>query len=219
MPYCSIGSKAIVSYKFPEKQGEVYTTEKTPIDILIRESTATGYETGKAYQADYYTESYSSGQLSQTVHYTPTTVQSGNTTLINPPNRLYYPPFVYPGRVLNGNLLTYPCSYSNLLGQRITSFFNLLGTHQRIVDNFSDYKVRDIKWIREDGQVDKFKYELVVINNSGKEEFVDYGVGQPNFEVTCNSNKCPRNTICECDCGNVICCYGSNGQVLKTIFK
>lgn len=31
--------------------------------------------------------------------------------------------------------------------------------------------------------------------------------------------KCPPETCCECDCGDVICCYGSNGQVLKTIPK
>ena len=31
--------------------------------------------------------------------------------------------------------------------------------------------------------------------------------------------KCPPETCCECDCGEVICCYGSNGQVLKTIPK
>lgn len=31
--------------------------------------------------------------------------------------------------------------------------------------------------------------------------------------------KCPPETCCECDCGDVICCYGSQGQVLKTIPK
>lgn len=31
--------------------------------------------------------------------------------------------------------------------------------------------------------------------------------------------KCPPETCCECDCEDVICCYGSNGQVLKTISK
>jgi hypothetical protein len=31
--------------------------------------------------------------------------------------------------------------------------------------------------------------------------------------------KCPPETACECDCGDVICCYGSQGQVLKTIPK
>jgi len=33
--------------------------------------------------------------------------------------------------------------------------------------------------------------------------------------------KCPPETCCECecDCGDIICCYGSQGQVLKTILK
>ena len=31
--------------------------------------------------------------------------------------------------------------------------------------------------------------------------------------------KCPPETICQCDCGDVICCYGSNGQVIKSIKK
>lgn len=30
---------------------------------------------------------------------------------------------------------------------------------------------------------------------------------------------CPSETYCQCDCGEVICCYGSDGRVLKTIPK
>ena len=61
----------------------------------------------------------------------------------------------------------------------------------------------------------------------------------PNYKVSCDDEcpqgqeriptieypgykcreKCPPETCCECNCGDVICCYGSNGQILKTIKK
>lgn len=75
------------------------------------------------------------------------------------------------------------------------------------------------------------KYKNTVI-------FQDQGECPINFRVECGDcpkdcerveipeypgykciEKCPPETCCECDCGDVICCYGNQGQVLKTIRK
>jgi hypothetical protein len=83
------------------------------------------------------------------------------------------------------------------------------------------------------------KFRLKITNNNGVEEFNKTYSSRPEYSVACGDNcppdkvkvlitaypgykcreKCPLNTACECDCGDVICCYGSQGQVLATIPK
>jgi hypothetical protein len=46
------------------------------------------------------------------------------------------------------------------------------------------------------------------------------GQGEPQIQVSCNANKCPPDTICECDCGsNEICCWSADGNVVYSYLK
>ena len=81
-------------------------------------------------------------------------------------------------------------------------------------------------------------YELTITDTTGQIFKRSYGT-EPKYTVACGDEcpvgqiriptieypgykchaKCPPETCCECDCGDVICCYGSGGQVIKTISK
>lgn len=81
-------------------------------------------------------------------------------------------------------------------------------------------------------------YELTITDTTGQ-IFKRLYETEPKYTVACGDEcplgqlriptveypgykcreKCPPETCCECNCGDVICCYGSNGQVLKTIPK
>lgn len=221
MPYCNTGQIAVLKYKFPEKQQDKFTTIKTPIDVIIRPTTKTGYTPG-AYQADYYVDQYDSSgtTIISTTHYQPYPITTSDTTLLSPgvenPDKYYYPPFNYPIEINNFNSYSIACDYSNVGNVRKRAFFNLIGTHERL--NRDKFVVRDVTWIREDKQPEVFKFELAVIGSDSKQQFIDYGASEPTFEVLCSSGKCPRNS-CECDCGDVICCYNTSGYCVATFLK
>lgn len=216
MPYCTRGQTAVLKYKFPEKELDKFTTVSTPLDVIVRQTNKTGYMPG-AYQADYHVDNFSfTGPLISTGHYQPYAADTGNQTLINTPNKYYYPPFDYPIFLKNGIYYSVACDYRNARGEKLRGYFNLGGSHER--PDRDKFVVRDIKWIREDAKPEIFKYEIVVTDSNGNQQFIDYGIGEPSFQVLCESGKCPVGS-CECDCGDVICCYGSDGQVLKTISK
>lgn len=62
------------------------------------------------------------------------------------------------------------------------------------------------------------KCRLKVFNsNSNTIIFQDQGDCPCSYLVGCTN--CPPETICECDCGDVICCYGSGGEILEVIPK
>jgi hypothetical protein len=43
--------------------------------------------------------------------------------------------------------------------------------------------------------------------------------GQPQIQITCNADKCPPDTACECDCGHEVCCYNAQGTPVYSYLK
>lgn len=206
MPYCKLGEKPIIKYKFPDKPELTYTSKNAPIEIIVRETKLTGYMPG-AYQADYYLDIYSStGAYSSTIHYEPYPPNTSNQTLINTPNKYYYPPFDYPIPIRENGLSSICCDYSDSTGKRFRGYFNLGGFHER--NAIGRYVIRDIKWVREDGKAEAYKWEIEIIDNKGK-VFKDYGVDKPSFKVQCG--KCPDGFLECCKTGYPgYCCIPCN---------
>lgn len=45
------------------------------------------------------------------------------------------------------------------------------------------------------------------------------GVGIPQLQISCTGKLCPPETVCECDCGKEVCCYGANGKPIYSYVK
>ena len=51
------------------------------------------------------------------------------------------------------------------------------------------------------------------------ENFTVTGNGQPQIQITCGADKCPPDTVCECDCGTEVCCYDATGTPVYYYLK
>lgn len=83
------------------------------------------------------------------------------------------------------------------------------------------------------------KYRLQITDKDNNQIYQQNFDNKPEYTVACGDecpvgqeriptikypgykcrDRCPPETCCECDCGDVICCYGSDGRVIKTIPK
>jgi hypothetical protein len=45
------------------------------------------------------------------------------------------------------------------------------------------------------------------------------GQGQPQIQISCTGKLCPPDTVCQCDCGKKVCCYGANGKPIYSYLK
>ncbi|WP_414587406.1 hypothetical protein [Scytonema sp. PCC 10023] len=209
MNYCKAGEKAIIKYKFPEKQETIYSSKNSPIKIVVQPITAKNYVfTG--YYCEYWIDQchQQTGRVLQSIRYGDSGSQSQGT-LISPNTKIIYPPFEYPiTEWLELSGFSLYCDYqyyrqgikfSNSTGERRIAYFNFLGTAERTSRQASEcyppYVPRDITFRRVDGKEEPLKWEINIVDNQGN-NFTDYGLGQPIY--TCQCGDCPQNSM-KCD--------------------
>jgi hypothetical protein len=223
MSYCQNSSKATVNYKFPEEKEEIYVANNPPIDISVSQLTGQFNSVSQSYSFSFdgnqlmtysYTCQAPAGVPLNAVCFITSGTWDDSGTIGS-----YSSPTVY-GQINSfsgnpvqiGQGLQFTGSVSNVIRPDCSVGLTLQW-------RWGGWKIEILK----DG---------TVIHS-------DQGQNKPQFTVACDSDcppgqeristveypgykcceKCPPETCCECDRGDVICCYGSNGQVLKTIRK
>lgn len=218
MTTCCIGkSKSTVSYKFGDGKQDTYIHNGS-IDVLD----VSGLEAVE----NNYSASYP-GNILTTYNFTLNSPS-------NAPANLYILPGSYwddnlvvgsysagyqdPNNPYNGspiycgNASQFNCSIANTIVGSCLVYLNLrwqVNCQIKIYD-------ADSKLLHSDSGQCPIKYTVACDDQcpDGQERIptIEY----PGYKCR---EKCPPETCCECDCGDVICCYGSQGQVLKTIPK
>ncbi len=200
MSHCKAGEKAVIKYKFPEKQETTYTTKNAPIEVTVRPITAKNYVfTG--YYCEYWIDdcNQQTGRVEQSVRYTDPGVQFSDGTLISPTTKVVYPPFDYPitGFGQTGIGESNYCRYqyyrqgirfSDSSGTRKIAYFNFLGSAERPSRQSSNcyppYVIRSVTFRRVDGKQDPLKWEINILD-SKQNSFTDYGLGTPTYTCQC----------------------------------
>lgn len=219
--YCSGKSKAIVTFKY-ENGIEVYTSKNPPIDVIVQgnsiqcgvagtwtilgayDSPSQGTVT---FQADYQ------GYVNDNPYIATVVPATGEQKAICDPN--VGVPCVY---------LVSACDGRNMAGDGTNWNQNRWNIRiaNKVFTSAGNNNVCAIA-IKENGVTvysnssDKCPTYTVACEDGCPEGYIKVPtIAYPGYKCR---EKCPPETCCECDCSNVICCYGSNGQVLKTIPK
>jgi hypothetical protein len=222
MSYCTGTSKAIVNYKFPGGNQDVYVNTNPPIDVSVTALNTT------TITSQSYNFTFNGNALNTNYPFTC------NAPIAVPNDADIY---LISGTWDDyGGVGSYNTGYGIVMdysgggvkigtGQSVSGYvFNVLA-----VDCYARFT---LEWRYQEA------YKLEVLKD-GTVIYSDQGQNQPQYTVACDDQcpigqiristieypgykcreKCPPETCCECDCGDVICCYGANGQVLKTILK
>lgn len=209
MSYCSINDKPRVIYKFANISERVFESKVAPLDIEIVDlpNHSGGQCTCVKYRVTYsYTNSLGVRRL--------TARMWGEI-----------------GRLFVDSKIDKNNNYSILLACRgsgevqscqpeignygVSGYQATLGLPQNLI--IESIVPDDIGVLDNCGEPPA-KVRINIIYD-GKVIFTDVGNYPGSFKVACSAELCPPETCCECDCGAVICCYGNQGQVLKTIRK
>ncbi len=195
--HCTNKAKATITLNFKDGTKEVVTSDNPAVEISLNGSGSTA--TKKVYLRGFAFSGGSEYKGEISINVTPTLSQGSGGTCDGGTSRTYY---------------------INQVGGNSGTEWRV-GTVS-IREEYLPLKC-EIKIIDQSGTI----YNKT-INNSCPTYTVACGdecpVGQiriPTIEYPgykCRE-KCPPETVCECDCGDIICCYGSQGQVLKTIPK
>jgi hypothetical protein len=240
MPYCEVGDSPIITYSFADSTSDsVYSASASPIDVTTGQITGwdDGWCRGLPYRARI--EAYSSQELvlnrinGQTVPFWGNLLDfryRGTSS-----GDLFWEvlAYGYAGAERQG---AHPNGYGWIRApmksepewSHGTALYAPAGRYAdaniiNVIDVYLDTAT-------EDGFTNLYPKIAdrnahcgsmceIKISRNGVLLFSDRGKCPCTFQVSCGEEKCPPETACECDCGDVICCYGSNGLVLKTISK
>lgn len=212
MSYCNVEDKPIVVYKFNGAERR-YRPPKSPIDVEV---VNLPFDFTSGGQGDiFYVFRYLNTITGQyNFIFSNSTNQSSRVALKGAIASIAYKSFDTSLSSSQGFRTYEMCNYT----QCVTGY-----THRTLGFSDDGSAVFPVEPIPRDNVPDNYgdppaKARINVYYN-GQVIFTDVGNAPGSFYVLCGTEKCPPETCCECDCGDVICCYGSQGQVLKTIPK
>lgn len=213
MSYCNTGDKPIVVYSFDGVERR-YRSPKSPIDVEIVDLPFDFTNGGQG--GIFYVFRYLNTITGQYGFLFPNSTNQSSKVKMK-------------GAIQSITYKSFDRSLSSSQGFRQYEICNYIGcfmayTHRTF--NFPDdgSAIFPVEPIPEDNTPDIYgdppaKVRINVYYN-GQVIFTDVGNAPGSFYVLCGmTEKCPPETCCECDRGNVICCYDCSGKVIKTINK
>lgn len=240
MSYCKIGQTATVDYSFADTQHK-YVTNQSPIDVSVVPDLPNGQCLGLPYRIKFWFIGVHGAY--GTAGWLTNQNRSFNKPITSNPiyGAIYQ---IGVGKISDSFFLNVLCHGTASVKSLANSCwildpffstptwakpFEVMGTTQtvsditgcEIIDIFPDTQTAENYNLCTKHDYAQYCGRLVKleVKKNGITIFSDRGREPCNFTVTCTGEKCPPETCCECDCGDVICCYGSQGQLLKTIRK
>lgn len=206
MSYCTNKSKAIVTFTKNGNRNVFQASDNLPITIECKSLTAQTIKvitSGMLYPTcnSDNTFAYSIERIAD--NYTVTPNQDHPYNSAHGFSCTFYRVDLYLNSIIIGSIncvQNYRIEYSNT---------NQQTTKSLTIKNSLGAKIFE-------SQVDNCNYTVACGDQCPVGQERIQTIEYPGYKCR---EKCPPETCCECDCGDVICCYGSNGQVLKTIPK
>lgn len=199
MLYCQSKSKAIVYYEFPSEKIEVYTSDSTPIDISVIETSKEFNLVTQPYRFDF------DGNVLTSYPYT---CQAPKGVPPNASCWLISGTWDDYGTIGDYSSPTVYGQINSFSGEpiRIGSGLTIKGVVTNTIRIYCSVDVT-LQW-RWGG------WKIRILDNANN-LFEDNGSNAPTFKVACGED-CPPG-YCKCDCVNYpgYCCYDNNGNPLR----
>ncbi|MGL5804024.1 MAG: hypothetical protein ACRC11_01050 [Xenococcaceae cyanobacterium] len=186
MPYCQGASKAQIKFKYQTNSNwQIFNSDFPPVDYSLVNGTCTGCSSAKSYYAigNVIADRTSTSPLCRGTSPT-TTIPAGSFFCIRD---------LAPGQPRAEGCTHNSCCDTLREELRI----NCRYAGQAINWTFSgNYVLASCKF---------------TITDTRGLVYQSFNPTCPIVEVVCG-NTCPPETVCECDCGTEICCYGPDGK-------